>query len=43
VGSNTRYGGFVEKEARRRRRQARLAKLGRDGFAKRVRVAENPE
>ena len=43
VGSNTRYGGFIEKEARRRRREARLAKLGKDGFAKRVRVAPNPE
>lgn len=43
VGSNTRYGGFIEKEARRRRREARLAKLGKDGFAKRVRMAPNPE
>lgn len=44
VGSNTRYGGFVEKEARRRRREARLKQLGKDGLAKtRVRVPENPE
>lgn len=44
VGSNTRYGGFIEKEARRRRREARLKKLGRDGMAKRPpKMAENPE
>lgn len=44
VGSNTRYGGFVEKEARRRRREARLKQLGRDGLGKtRLRVPENPE
>lgn len=44
VGSNTRYGGYIEKEARRKRREARLKALGRDGLAKRpLRVAENPE
>lgn len=44
LGTNTRYGGFVEKEARRRRREARLKQLGRDGLGKtRVRVPENPE
>merc|ERR1711939_1186856 len=43
VGSNTRYGGFIEKEARRKRREARLRALGRDGMAKRVRVPENLE
>lgn len=44
VQDNTRYGGFLEKEARRKRREMRLKKLGKDGMAKRVaRVAENPE
>lgn len=44
IGNNSRYGGFVEKEARRKRREARLRKLGKDGMAKRpLRVAENPE
>jgi import inner membrane translocase subunit TIM44 len=44
VGSNTRYGGYVEKEARRRRREARLKQLGKDGMGRlRVRVPENPE
>lgn len=44
VGSNTRYGGYVEREDRRRRREARLAKLGKDGLAKRTeRIKENPE
>jgi import inner membrane translocase subunit TIM44 len=44
IGDNTRYGGFVEKEARRKRREARLKKLGKDGMAKRpLRVPENPE
>lgn len=44
VTENTRYGGFLEKDARRRRREARLAKLGKDGMAKRpMRVPENAE
>ncbi|GAA98361.1 uncharacterized protein L969DRAFT_334238 [Mixia osmundae IAM 14324] len=43
VGSNVRYGGYVEKEDRRRRREARLAKIGRAPLRPREKVAENPE
>ncbi|KAH8929381.1 TIM44 subunit of mitochondria import inner membrane translocase [Atractiella rhizophila] len=43
--SNTRYGGFVEKETRRRRREERLRKLGKGegGLAARRKVEANPD
>lgn len=42
---DTLHGGYVNKEARRRRRQARLEKIGKtDGFAARkIKVEEDPE
>lgn len=42
---STRYGGYEEKEARRKRRLARAERAGRlnAGKPKRVRVEENPE
>lgn len=48
VLKDVRYGGFVDKEARRRRRQARLAQIGKDGGMakhrrKPVSVEEDPE
>ncbi|CAK9783382.1 putative peripheral mitochondrial membrane protein [Cutaneotrichosporon oleaginosum] len=39
AGTNLRYGGYVEKEERRRRREARRIKAGKTS----KRVAENPE
>ncbi|GMK56643.1 hypothetical protein CspeluHIS016_0304830 [Cutaneotrichosporon spelunceum] len=39
AGSHLRYGGYVEKEDRRKRREARLLKAGKTT----KRVAENPE
>lgn len=40
-----RYGGFIEKEARRRRHEVRLKKLGKGGLAGQgmVRIEANPE
>lgn len=45
AASNVQHGGYVEKEDRRRRREARLAKAGRaTGFgARKVKVEEDPE
>jgi import inner membrane translocase subunit TIM44 len=44
VTNNSRYGGYVEKEDRRRRREARLAKLGKKNMAAGGRKVEiNPE
>lgn len=48
VGSNMRYGGYLEKEDRRRRRLDRLRKAGKGegglaAGAARVKVDENPE
>ncbi|GAA5932972.1 hypothetical protein JCM3775_005279 [Rhodotorula graminis] len=43
---DTHHGGYVDREARRRRREARLAKIGRSregGMARRMKVEENPE
>lgn len=48
VLKDVKYGGFVDKEARRKRRQIRLAQIGKDqGMAKQKRkqlkVEEDPE
>ena len=45
AGSNVRYGGYVEKEDRRRRREKRLERAGKEGGlgARRERIKENPE
>ncbi|BGP41550.1 protein translocase subunit [Rhodotorula kratochvilovae] len=44
---DTHHGGYIDREARRRRREARLAKIGRSNeagmAARRVKVEENPE
>ena len=39
----SRYGGYVEKEVRRKKRQARLEKLGRNGMGVGSRVKANDE
>jgi import inner membrane translocase subunit TIM44 len=47
VLSDVKYGGFVEKDARRQRREARLRQIGRtDGMARRPKAPKmdaNPE
>lgn len=45
AATNTQHGGYVDKERRRRRRQARLEKVGRtQGMAaRRVKLEENLE
>ncbi|GAA6003675.1 hypothetical protein JCM10207_003541 [Rhodosporidiobolus poonsookiae] len=47
AANDMQHGGYIDKEARRRRRQARLAKIGKSeegGFAARkIKVEENPE
>lgn len=43
---DTHHGGYIDRDARRRRREARLAKIGRSkeaGMARRMKVEENPE
>lgn len=39
----SRYGGFLEKEVRRKKRQARLEKLGRNGMGVGSRVKADDE
>jgi len=45
AGSSVRYGGYLEREARMRRREARLRKIGRssEGLKRPERTEENPE
>lgn len=46
AANNVTHGGYVEKEARRRRRLARLEKAGKGAAglaARRAKVEENPE
>jgi import inner membrane translocase subunit TIM44 len=45
AGSNVRYGGYVEKEDRRRRRLRRLEKAGKEGGlgARRIKTEINLE
>ena len=44
MNANVRYGGYVDRDARRRRHEARLKSLGRASLATvSARLPENPE